>query len=226
MDGVVAMRWSGMGWAEAFETGNLWTGPLQQLAVCIVLGGMAATWITRWPTRLLLCVLLLVAYGVMLAWVPFAGAEAGRYGFDHHLAAVIDGHLLPATGPFSPWDPRGITTTLPACAILIAGLAAGAFILKASSQLGHRLTKTNVGLSAAALGCVNVSALLAVVQPLNPYLVTPSFALAAVGGLLFALAALLASERVLGDGRWGFPLRVLGRNSLLTVILLSVVLAP
>ncbi len=226
VDGVVAVQWSGTDGANALDTVNLWTGPLQQLAVCIALGGMATTWVPPWQTRTLLCVSLLVAYGVLLAWVPFAGAEAGRYRFEHNLAVIVDRQLLPATGPFPTWDPCGITTTLPAFAILVAGLAAGAFFLQDSPQLGQRLTRTPVGLSAAALACVNASALVTVVQPPNPYLMTPPFALAAMGVMLFALAALLAVEQVAAVARWGLPLRVLGRVSLAAVVWLGVVRAP
>ncbi|MGE0377107.1 MAG: hypothetical protein AB7Q45_16985, partial [Planctomycetaceae bacterium] len=203
----------------AFELRLTWTGPLPQLAGCVVIGGIAAACARTWRALLPLCVALLAAYGGLLAWCPVPGTAEGRYGFDSNLATLIDGRLLPGIKFFGGWDPHGLLTTIPTAAMLLGGLTAGTFLL----QQRERAHPRTFGLAVAGLVCVNVSVLLHQVQPSNPHMATPAFALAAIGVSLFAFAGLMGGEHAAVCARGALPLRVLGRNSLLAVILISTV---
>ncbi len=195
----------------------VWAGPLQQLGVSVLLGVMIAKAVTRWQARFVVGVSLLSLHGGLLAFCPFPGDEQGRLDFVHNLAAFVDHRLLPGRTFYTHWDPHGIGTTLPALGTLLLGLAVGtALTTQRSTQ--HRV----IGVSLlVALVCVNGGLLIHQLQPDIPSLMTPAFVLLATGLCLFARAGGLTLEVSSSGMRFGQPLAVLGRNSLLLVVVLS-----
>ncbi|MBX3436406.1 MAG: DUF1624 domain-containing protein [Planctomycetaceae bacterium] len=197
--------------------GFAWTGPLQQLAVCIAVGSVVASSVRSWPARTGAAAAGVALAGTLLAWTPFPGAELGRYTFDHNLAASVDSRYLPGRGHFGAWDPHGLITTIFASSILLVGLAAGTFLLRRRGQPLAAIA----GISIAGLLSLNASVLVNSMQPWNPHLLTPAFLLAASGVMLFALAGCLAAEQTPALARISVPFQILGRNSLFAIILWS-----
>ncbi len=195
----------------------IWAGPLQQLGVCLLLGVVIATVCTRWQSRLATGLLLIVVTGGLLAGYPLLNDELGRYGVNNNVAAFLDQWLLPGRTHFAVWDPHGVFTTLPALGLLGLGLAVGTALGKNRSNL-----RSVIGASLIiALVCVNGGWLMHPIQPCIPALMTPAFVLVATGICLLALVAGLALEASSSGRRIALPLEMLGRNSLLLVILLS-----
>lgn len=195
--------------------GVRWTGPLPQLAVCIAIGGGTAVFLRTWRSAAALAAGSLLTYGLVLASWPVSSPD--RDSFDRNAAAAVDGRLLPGVGYFGEWDPHGILTTIPATAILLGGLAAGRRAQHHETTESLRIA-VNAG---AGLIAVNLAVITQRIQPANPHLGTPAYALAAIGGVLLTFGGLMSCERFAAIHRCLWPLRVLGRNSLLSVIVIS-----
>jgi predicted acyltransferase len=187
-------------------------GVLQRLAICYLTGTLIG-WYCRARTQALLVIALLLGYWALMAWVPFPGATADRYGGLVNLAAYVDAHYLPGRALYGSWDPEGILTTIPAVATCVAGLLFGR-VFTASLLPKRRLqVLLAIGCAAIALG-----KLWATWFPINKYMWTSSFVLVTIGAislhllLFYVLADLLQLRRAL------LPLFIYGRHSLAAYI--------
>lgn len=168
--------------------------PLQQLAVCIVLGAVTATIARPWPARLATAVILLIQSPIpmvpMLTLV-LAGLAAGTY-----LRKNLE-------------QPRRVIIGL-----AVTGLVA-TNISVIANQLSRNLDSTTPTWGTPAWG--------------TPAWKAPTDVMAASGVICLVLAAAYGATLMSGgDRRWlampgGTPLRVLGRNSLLVIVLIKVI---
>ncbi len=192
-------------------------GVLQRLAVCYFCGALIYLHVPR-TARYALVPIILVAYWLIMAFVPVPGGKAGDLSFDGNLAAWVDQQFLPGRAFFGKWDPEGILTTLPAMASCLIGMIWGDLLLSQASQ-NNKLA----WLLGAGLGLINLGVLLDTVFPINKSLWSSSYVLvtAGIGSLVLGMCYLVFD--VLGQGRWLFPFVVIGRNVLLAFLLIGLV---
>ena len=173
-------------------------GVLQRIGLCYAAAALLALR-TSARTQWLVFVAILVGYGLLLGGAPMtkeANAASrldtwllGRHAYEFD-AASGRGH-----------DPEGLLSTLPALATTLLGVRCGAWL-----QRGARRMLIGAGLASLLLGL-----LVAVVQPFNKQLWTPSYVLW-TGGL--AIAALLLAHELIDRRGWPAVARSLGINAI------------
>lgn len=160
----------------------------------------------------------LIAYWLLLTWVPVPGVGAGQLTPAGNVVGYIDRAIFGVEHMwrlgFDHWggpvyyDPEGLLSTIPATANLLFGVIAGWLWQRDSGQAVLRI---------AGLGLVSLLAglLLDPVFVINKRIWTSSFALLSSGFSALALAAIIAALRSDAVARLSLPLRILGTNAVL-----------
>ncbi|VXC69461.1 acyltransferase family protein [Sphingomonas sp. 8AM] len=184
------------------------TGVLQRIALCYLLAGLLARYLSpRW--LLVAAVALVLAQWAILAGFSPAGEAFGRYrnaGTLLDLRLIGPEHLYRKDRGF---DPEGLLGTLPATANVVAGYLAGVVIQrwgKHTATVG-RMVLIGAGLVIGAL-------LLTPVLPIAKKLWTGSFVLLTVGLDMILIGAVIGVVEVKGVRVGRDFLQMLGRNPL------------
>ena len=215
----------GYSWFEQRFLALRFAGVLPRLGVVYwltVLLILAVSW--RWVG--VLAIVLLAGYWGAMEWIPYADASGGIYQghweFGNSLAAYLDHHLLRAehvyysdANPFA-FDPEGILSTLPAVVTCLTGVWVGRYVL-----VQHGCPNK---LMMLALACICAGYGLAVINPINKALWSPTFVLVTSGILTILFWLSILYERKAGPLPKGHPLLVAGTNSI-AFFMLSGILA-
>ena len=173
--------------------------------------------------RIVLAAVLLVGYGVLITLVgaPDAPAGAGPLTQDGCLHGWIDRHLLPGRLHNGNFDPEGLLGVIPATVTAMLGMFTGEFIRVPEEKInGNKKALWMLGAAAVLLAA---GLLWSLVLPLNKKLWTSSFVLV-VGGVSIAVYALVYYiVEVRGHGKWTFPFRVIGLNSITIYLLQEII---
>lgn len=178
-------------------------------------------WHTSLRTQVIVALGILLGYGAVQLWLPFAGGQAGVLSPTQSINAYIDLILLPGVSyqGRTP-DPEGLLSTIPAIVNALAGVFVGHFIVKSHPQ-GEW---AKVGLLAAAGGaCLALGWLLDGVIPVNKELWTSSFVLVTSGWSMILLAAFYALVDVLKWQKAAFCFVVIGTNAIIIYLASSLV---
>ena len=216
---------AGYNWVEERLLSLRFAGVLPRLGVVYWLTVMlilAVSW--RWIG--LLAAVLLAGYWGAMEWIPYTDASGGIYQgqweFGNSLAAYLDHHLLgadhvyySAANPFA-FDPEGILSTLPAVATCLSGVWVGRYAL-----VQHGCPNKLMMLALAGI-CAGYG--LAVINPINKALWSPTFVLVTSGILTLLFWLSILYERKVGPLPKGHPLLVAGTNSI-AFFMLSGILA-
>jgi predicted acyltransferase len=179
-------------------------GALQQIAVvyfvCFLL--------VRKSPRVLVAVsaLILVAQGVVEAFVGAPGIPAGSYQFKHNIVYAIDMGLL---GHAQPQGFGTLLPSLPPVSIAILGLLFGKFFISSRS-----IERKALVIGGAGLFCLAAGYTLSLWVPVVMKMATAPWGLLAAGwgSLLFLLFFWFIDVR--GYKTWSIPLQVIGMNAL------------
>jgi predicted acyltransferase len=199
---------------NAFPTFDLDTlripGVLQRIALCFLFASLIlmrcgvkaqAFWIAG----------LLLAYWLMMEFIPVPGIGAGVYLPGSNFAAYVDslflgGHMWSNT---QTWDPEGIVSTLPAIASTLLGAMTGHWLRSSASW-----RQKTVGMLAAGTLLVLGGELLNVWLPINKNLWTSSFAILMAGLAMICFAGFYWVIDGQGYQRWAKPFVISGMNSI------------
>jgi len=187
-------------------------GVLQRIALVYVAVALLTEY-TSPRTQIVAAVIALAGYWAALTLVPVPGVGAGVLTPDGSLASYVDRRLLPGHLAFGVWDPEGLLSTVPSIATALAGVFAGAWLLRSPGP-DSSLTLWAAGAAAAIAGLAWGRFF-----PINKNLWTSSFALFTAG----MAAQFLAVCHWLVDVRrrrgWVVPFVALGRNALAAYVL-------
>jgi len=179
-------------------------GALQQIAVayfvCFLL-------VRKSPKlQATVAALLLVAQGLIEAFVPAVGIPAGTYQLKHNIVYAID---LTVLGHAQPQGFGTLLTALPPVSIAILGLLFGKLLISGRSRESKILAIGSAGLLCLAMGYAS-----SLWVPVVMKMATASWGLLAAGwaSLLFMLFFWLIDIR--GYRTWSLPLQVIGMNAL------------
>lgn len=202
-------------------------GVLQRIALCYLVVATAYVAGLRWRGLLALAVGALVAYWLLMRFVPvpgsgLPGSEVPLLDPDRNLVAWLDRQIFSAAHLYEKTrDPEGLLSTLPALATIAFGLLA-ALWLRGTQTLPVKIR----GLAAAGAACVLLGALWNIDFPINKKLWTSSYALFAGGWSLLLLAAMLYLADLLPTAAdrsarpaWQQALLVFGTNSIFAYML-------
>jgi predicted acyltransferase len=182
-------------------------GTFQRIAICYAVVAIIELK-TRWRFQLWLVVLLVVSYWLVLTFASMAGHP---YLIENNAAEYVDNLLLPGRKCFGNWDAQGILTTIPAVAIMTAGLLAGRAL---SMRSPHR----DLLLLAISIVAITEGFLWDFACPINSHLWTPTFCVVAIGIGLGLIDLLYTVLDVRGLIRCPTVITALGRNSLVTIV--------
>jgi predicted acyltransferase len=193
----------------AFDLSNLhlYSNTLQAIAC----GYLAASVIMQYMGILgqeLSCLVTLVLYGALLAWVPVPGHAAGLLAPDCNLALYVDDMLL---GRFRDGTPYTyVLSSIGFSATVLLGVLAG-HVLKAP---GKRPSAKAAWLAAGGIAGLAAGEFLSLWQPVIKHIWTSSFVLLAGGWSAILLALFYWIIDVQGVRRWAFVFVVIGSNAL------------
>ncbi|MBL7850368.1 MAG: DUF1624 domain-containing protein [Cyclobacteriaceae bacterium] len=175
---------------------------------------------TSWVTQLRLGAGLLLAYYLLMTWVPVPGFGPPNLEPGTNLAAwsdrlFFDGHLWSQS---RTWDPEGVLSTLPALVTGILGLLTG--------QLMDRVENTSERVSwIFFFGMVLILSGLALDMafPINKSLWTSSYVLYTGGWAMQALAASHWLIDIRGHQSWTKPFLYFGTNAIFAFVASGVI---
>lgn len=175
---------------------------------------------TSWVTQLRLGAGLLLAYYLLMTWVPVPGFGPPNLEPGTNLAAwsdrlFFDGHLWSQS---RTWDPEGVLSTLPALVTGILGLLTG--------QLMDRVENTSERVSwIFFFGMVLILSGLAwdMAFPINKSLWTSSYVLYTGGWAMQALAASHWLIDIRGHQSWTKPFLYFGTNAIFAFVASGVI---
>jgi predicted acyltransferase len=168
------------GFANGFADIRL-GGVLQRIALCYLFASLLFL-NTSVRGMVVALVALLAGYWALMTFVPVPGVGAGSFAQNANLANWIDANYLPGRKWEGSWDSEGILSTLPAIGTCLLGVFAG--LLLKNPRLTPR--QKSLWLAGAGAALIAVGLLWSVQFPINKYLWTSSFTLAA-GGFAFLM---------------------------------------
>lgn len=153
---------------------------------------------------------LLVAYNLMMAFIPVPGFGAGNMTLEGNLAGYIDRLFLPGKLHLEVLEPEGILSTIPSVSTALMGVLAGTFLRSDHGRI-HKLTKGVILIGAGILFLL-LGKLWGLFFPIIKILWTSSFVLYAGGISLMLLGIFYIVIDVWGYKRWAFFFIVIGLN--------------
>ena len=152
---------------------------------------------------------LLVAYWLLMVFVPVPGHGAGVIEPDANFALVVDDFVF---GRFSDEEAyTGILTVLGYSATVLMGVLSGHMLRSGLRPVGKIAVLVLTGLSCLLGGWIWHAHL---GFPIIKHIWTSSYALWAAGWSLLLLAVFYTVIDVVGFRRWAFPFVVIGMNAI------------
>jgi predicted acyltransferase len=191
-------------------------GVLPRIGICYLIASLLYLWDRRWQTKAAVIAFCLVAYYILMRFVPvpglgMPGTDIPFLDRDANLVAWLDRQIFAASHLYERTrDPEGLLSTLPAIGTALLGLLAGIWL-----RSKHTLQGKAAGLAGAAATLIALGGIWAYWFPLNKKLWTSSYTLVAAGISTALLALFFWAIEVKGwRGKWTWPLLVLGSNSI------------
>jgi predicted acyltransferase len=184
-------------------------GVLQRIALCYFFAALIVM-NTSVRGQAIATAGILVAYWLILRFIPVPGVGAGVLTPNANLSGYLDRLLLPR--PFCCYefgDNEGILSTLPAVATTLLGVLAGHWLRS------HRTPQRKAwGLALAGIASLLVGLIGGFWFPIIKNLWTSTYVLFAGGWSLLLLALFYAVIDVWGFKRWAFFFTVIGMNAI------------
>ena len=185
-------------------------GVLQRIALCYLFAALIFLK-TDLRKQVAITAALLVAYWLVLTFVPTPGFKFGDYSREGSIACFIDrkvlGNHIWSQGKI--YDPEGLLSTLPAIATTLLGVISGKLLRSQKKQY----EKVSL-LFIAGLGCIIGGWLWNLFFPINKSLWTSSYALFTGGLAMQFLALCYWLIDMKGYRRWAKPFVVFGVNAI------------
>jgi predicted acyltransferase len=224
---------------EFLSTGSVATlrlpGVLQRIGLCYAITASLTILIARrgpegkaeprWQLLVVIAISVLLAYALLLWFVPVPGFGADNLTPQGNLAGYIDRAIFGTAHMWNQgtdaaghvvYDPEGLLSTLPSLANVLFGMLA-AIAWKARPQ--HALA----GIALGGLALLLAGLALAPALPINKRLWTSSFALFTSGAAALGLAAAMLITRSSSATKLAAPFRIFGMNAILAYIVADLI---
>jgi predicted acyltransferase len=202
-------------------------GVLQRFAICYLVVSLFLLWSHKASVRVAAIVAVLLAYWILMRFVPVPGAGLPVRDFpilhpDMNLAAWVDRLILPARRLYEGTrDPEGLLSTLPSLATAMLGTLTGDWLISGRSK-----AEKAWGMFGAGVAGFLLAAMWNPWFPINKKLWTSSYVLLAAGWSLVCLAICYWAYEIKGWKKgWTYPALVFGSNSIVAYVF-SELLAP
>ena len=189
-------------------------GVLQRISVVFFFSSVLYL-TTNWLTQIRLAVVLLLAYYILMTFVPVPGFGAPNLEPETNLGAWLDrtlleGHLWVQS---KTWDPEGVLSTMPAIVTGIIGMLVGKLFTEIKEPALRVSWIFFIGAILITLGLG-----WGMVFPINKSLWTSSFALYTAGIGMQLLAACHWLIDVQGVKTWSKPFTYYGMNAIFVFV--------
>jgi predicted acyltransferase len=197
-------------------------GVLQRLALCYLGAALLyramrdADEEDRWQSAIAITSILLLAYWVIMRFIPAPGGVPGDLTPSGNIGAWLDRTIIGEAHLWrqsKTWDPEGLLGTIPAIASALSGVAAGVVVTGRRTQASKVACLIAGGGAAIAIGLVWDRSF-----PINKNLWTSSYVLFTSGLASLALAACYWLFDVQEKRALLRPLIVLGTNALVLFV--------
>jgi len=183
-------------------------GVLQRIAICYLLASLIFLK-TGTKVRIIISAGCLVAYWLILKFIPVPGFNAGVLELKGNLCGYIDTQLLSGHLYTPNFDPEGILSTLPALVTTLLGTLAGGWLRFSRSKRLKTFGLLSVGIVLTIMGLW-----LHGFFPINKQLWTSTYVLFTAGNALLALGVCYGLVDGLGIKKWAYPFLVFGTNAI------------
>jgi len=168
---------------------------------------------TNWKTQTVLFFLILIAYWIIMTFVPVPDGHAPNLEKETNIGAWLDRTILTEHHLWKlskTWDPEGILGTLPSIATGISGLIIGFWLRRKDINPSKKITILVLGgIVLASLGY-----LWGLSFPINKSLWTSSYVLFTTGLGSIIFAAFYWIIDIKGFKGWATPLLAYGTNAI------------
>lgn len=198
-----------------FDFGSIrWAGVLQRIALVFLPCGLLFLY-TNWKQQLRIAVGILLAYWIIMAYLPVPGIGApGLSAPEKNWAHYLDSILLPGVLWQKTWDPEGILSTFPAIATGISGMLIGQIVLEVKEEYKKLSWIFFFGFLMVILGGI-----LNWFFPINKNIWSSSYVLNTSGWAALGLGACILVVDILGYRRWTKMGQVFGANAITAYVL-------
>lgn len=167
---------------------------------------------TNQKTQLLVAALILLAYWILMAFVPVPGFGAANFEKGTNLAAwmdnlILNGHLWSYS---KTWDPEGILSTLPAIATGISGMFIGQIL---NLQIPKIIIAKKIGIIGIAL--IIIGLIWSIIFPINKSIWTSSYVLYSAGIATLCLTLLYYIIDIANYKKWTTFFLIWGVNPMI-----------
>lgn len=185
---------------------------LQRIALCSFLATLLYLW-CKPKAQAAICASILVAYYVLMMFVPAPGHEAGTLEKIGNWAQYIDSRVMGAHCGFehqgAVFEAKGLLSTLPALVTTLLGVATGCYLRSSAGAMERIVNLYFFGTLGMFLGAVWDHFF-----PINQILWTSSLVLFMGGMAMVVLASCYYVADVRKITWWTPPLVVFGMNSI------------
>lgn len=201
-------------WPE-FNFGHIrWVGVLNRIAFVFFPCALLFLY-TDWKTQFKIAVTILIAYWIIMAYVPVPGIGMPDLSVaEKNWAHYLDSKLLPGVLWQKTWDPEGLLSTLPSIATGILGMLIGRLIMD-NKETYEKLTK----LFFYGFVMLCIGGVWKWFFPLNKNIWTSSYVMVMAGMATLTLAAFIYIVDHKGYSKWTTLGRVFGANSISAYVL-------
>ena len=201
-----------------FNFGSIrWAGVLQRIALVFLPCGILFLY-TNWKQQLKIGIGILVAYWIIMAYVPVPGIGAPDLsGPEKNWAHFLDSILLPGVMWQKTWDPEGILSTFPAIVTGITGMLMGRIILDIKDDF-----KKLTWIFFSGWAMLTLGGIWNWFFPINKPIWSSSYVMYTSGLAALSLAGFMLIVDILGIKKWTKLGRVYGANAITSYVLAGV----
>jgi predicted acyltransferase len=193
-----------------------WTGTLQRIAIVYLLCGIIFLH-TGWKQQVWIASILLIAYWLVLNYIPTPGAGRVMLEPGINVVAWLDNRWLPGRMWRGNWDPESILTTVTSVVSGITGMLAGRLMLSNYSAN----EKVNILMTSGVFSAM-AGYFWGLAFPVNENLWTSSFVLVTSGFAALLFGAIYYLVDIKGRKTGTLPFIMFGANAITVYFLADV----
>ena len=195
-------------------------GVLQRIALCYLFASLIVRYVGIKGSVVIGTGLLLAYWGIL--W--FFGDPANPFGLEGNAALKFDLFFIPAENLYQgfgiPFDPEGLSSTLPAIVNVLAGYVAGIFIQRSGNSY-----PTIIWLAVVGVVFLLIAKIWDIVFPINKPIWTSSYVVLTIGWDLVLISGLIWIIEILKFKKWTYFFEAFGRNPLFIYALSGMIIA-
>ena len=183
-------------------------GVLQRIALCYFFSAVMVIHLKP-RTQIITSVLLLLAYWIMMVWIPFEGKGADHWAYESNFAKFFDSLIIKGHTWKPDFDPEGIISTITSIVTTMSGYFTGLWLrrkMDENEKIIHMFTAGNI--------MIVIGLFLEYWMPINKSIWTASYVIYTSGIAIVFLAIFYWVVDIKGFKSIGTPFIIFGSNAI------------